>query len=126
MATDANEIREAIEQTRGDIGDTLQAIGHKADIKARASEKVAEGRETLKDSAAEAKAKLGDVAQRVEQRLPEAAQPAVSSTAEWAKSAAQPVGAMWRRQKVAVRIGVAMVVLVLLVRRSRRRRLEPC
>ena len=33
MDQDAGEIREAIDQTRDDIGQTLQAIGQKADIK---------------------------------------------------------------------------------------------
>ena len=90
MDQDTGEIREAIDQTRDDIGQTLQAIGHKADIKARASEMVAEKRDAVKESTAEVKAKLSLVAQRVEERVPEAAQPAVSSTVEWAKSTTQP------------------------------------
>ena len=103
MDQDTGEIREAIDQTRDDIGQTLQAIGHKADIKARASEMVAEKRDAVKESTAEVKAKLSLVAQRVEERVPEAAQPAVSSTVEWAKSTTQPArggltATSWRYQ----------------------------
>jgi hypothetical protein len=37
MVEDAGQIREAIEQTRDDIGHTLQAIGYQVDVKARTS-----------------------------------------------------------------------------------------
>jgi DNA-binding ferritin-like protein len=63
VAQDANEIRQAIEQARDDIAETVQAIGEKADVKARAGDKLAESRDALKGSAAEATAKLGDVVQ---------------------------------------------------------------
>ncbi|HTT92945.1 MAG TPA: DUF3618 domain-containing protein [Acidimicrobiales bacterium] len=119
MAQDASEIREAIEQTRENIGETLQAIGQKADVKARASEKVAETRDALKESGAEAVARLSEMAQQLEQRVPDAVQPAVSSTAQFVKTAARPAGAAQQRQKVLVRIGLATAVVLLLARRAR-------
>ncbi len=122
MAQDASEIREAIEQTRGDIGETLEAIGQKADVKARASDKVAEAGEAVKTSTAGVQAKLSEVAERLGQTMPDAVQPAVSSTAQWAKSAAQPAGDIWRRQKLALSIGLAAALLVLWAGRARRRR----
>ena len=38
MAEDASKVREAIDQTRNEIGETIQAIGEKVDVKARAGE----------------------------------------------------------------------------------------
>jgi hypothetical protein len=37
MVEDAGQIREAIKQTRDDIGHTLQAIRYKVDVEARTS-----------------------------------------------------------------------------------------
>jgi Protein of unknown function (DUF3618) len=124
MAQDESEIRQAIEQTRDNIGETLQAIGHKADVKARASEMVAEARDSLRGSATEAKDKLGEAAQRVQQRLPDSARPVVASTAEWAKSAVQPGEDMRRRHKVAILTGLATATLVLLARHARRHKVS--
>jgi Protein of unknown function (DUF3618) len=122
MAQDASEIREAIEKTRDEIGETIRAIGEKADVKARAGEKLAEGRDALKDSAAEATAKLGDVVQRVGDSLPDATVPAVSSVAEWAKSATGPMTEPGPRRRVAIGIGSMSVVIILLARRVRHSR----
>jgi hypothetical protein len=35
MGKDPSEIREEIEQTRGDMGESVEALGHKPDVKAR-------------------------------------------------------------------------------------------
>ncbi len=50
MAQDPGEIREAIEHTRQEIGETVQAIAEKTDVKARASKKMAESVGNLKAS----------------------------------------------------------------------------
>jgi methyl-accepting chemotaxis protein len=126
MAQDASEIREAIEQTRDDIGETLQAIGQKTDVKARAAEKVAATRDSVKESTAEVKAKVSDVAQHLAQKVPDAVQPAVSSAAQWAKSTVGSPSDAGRRKKVAMCIGLASTVVVLTARRARRRRHQPC
>ena len=42
MGQDPDQIRQQIEQTRDDMGDTIDAIGYKADVPARAKEKVAD------------------------------------------------------------------------------------
>jgi Protein of unknown function (DUF3618) len=42
MGQDPDAIRQDIEQTRADMSDTVEAIGYKADVPARAKEKVAE------------------------------------------------------------------------------------
>ncbi|HEV2374023.1 MAG TPA: DUF3618 domain-containing protein [Streptosporangiaceae bacterium] len=53
-ATDADELTEQIEQARGDLGDTVEALAGKVDIKARAREKAAEVTRRLKSAAVEA------------------------------------------------------------------------
>jgi len=40
MGEDPSAIREEIEQTRSDMGDTVEAIGYKTDVKSRAKESV--------------------------------------------------------------------------------------
>jgi hypothetical protein len=40
MGKEPHEIREEIEQTRNDMGDTVEALGYKADVKTRAKEKL--------------------------------------------------------------------------------------
>jgi uncharacterized protein DUF3618 len=40
MGEDPGEIREEIEDTRARMGDTVEAIGYKTDVKSRAADKV--------------------------------------------------------------------------------------
>jgi hypothetical protein len=40
MGEDPNAIRADIERTRADMGDTVDALGYKADVKSRAKEKI--------------------------------------------------------------------------------------
>ena len=42
MGEDPGQIRDEIERTRAQMGDTVEAIGYKADVPARAKEKVSE------------------------------------------------------------------------------------
>jgi hypothetical protein len=41
MGQDPDEIRQQIEQTRTEMGETVEAIGYKADVPSRAKEAVA-------------------------------------------------------------------------------------
>ena len=122
MAEDASEIREAIEQTRYEVGETIQAIGEKVDVKARAADKLSESRDALKGSAADAKDKLGDFSQGVGNSLSNATGPAVSSAAEWAKSATHPSTESGRHQRLALFLGLAAVAVIVLARRLRHNR----
>jgi ElaB/YqjD/DUF883 family membrane-anchored ribosome-binding protein len=47
MGEDPNAIRADIEQTRADMGDTVDAIGYKADVKSRAKDKMAETKDRI-------------------------------------------------------------------------------
>ena len=56
--SDPDKLREEIQETREDLGDTVEALAEKADVKAHAQEKV---RET------QAQAKAGDLGQQAKQ-----------------------------------------------------------
>ena len=43
MDQEPDQIRQAIEDTREDLADTIEALGQKADVKGRVAEKVKEG-----------------------------------------------------------------------------------
>jgi ElaB/YqjD/DUF883 family membrane-anchored ribosome-binding protein len=49
MGKDPHEIREEIERTRLDMGDTVEALGYKADVKTRAKDNIADKRDRLKE-----------------------------------------------------------------------------
>jgi hypothetical protein len=49
MGQDPSEIREQIEQTRDEMGETVEALGYKADVKTRAKDNIAEKRDRLKE-----------------------------------------------------------------------------
>jgi hypothetical protein len=50
MGEDPDRIRREIEQTRAEMSDTVDALGHKADVKARAKESLQEKRDSAKES----------------------------------------------------------------------------
>jgi gas vesicle protein len=49
MGKEPGEIREEIEHTRTDMGDTVEALGYKADVKTRAKDNIADKRDRLKE-----------------------------------------------------------------------------
>ena len=49
MGKDPHEIREEIEHTRHEMGDTVEALGYKADVKTRAKDNIADKRDRLKE-----------------------------------------------------------------------------
>jgi Protein of unknown function (DUF3618) len=49
MGKEPSEIREEIEHTRTEMGDTVEALGYKADVKTRAKDNVADKRDRLKE-----------------------------------------------------------------------------
>ncbi len=71
MGQDPDAIREEIEQTRREMGDTVDALGYKADIPSRTKESIAEKKDALlskvtgaKSRVSEATPSTGDVQQR--------------------------------------------------------------
>jgi hypothetical protein len=51
VAQDPGEIRAAIDQTRQEIGDTIEALGRKADLKGRATDKARASLAAARDAA---------------------------------------------------------------------------
>ncbi|MEU7581696.1 DUF3618 domain-containing protein [Streptomyces sp. NPDC041068] len=81
-AAGPEELREQVEQTRSELGETIEALAAKADVKARVKDKAAQVRQQTEVKAAEAKdqaaakadvvrAKAADVAHQVQDTLPD-------------------------------------------------------
>jgi hypothetical protein len=102
--SDPDAIRADIEQTRAQLGDTVEALAAKADVKSRAKEKVVEARTRVGSQVELAR-------QRVEQKLPPKAREIVGQA-----------GAKARDQKVPLAVAAGVVVLLVIVVRQRRRR----
>ena len=51
MGQDPSAIRQEIEQTRAQMGDTVEAIGYKTDVKSRAADKITGVRERISGAA---------------------------------------------------------------------------
>ena len=76
MGQDPDAIRQDIEQTRGQMGETIDAIGYKADVKSRAKESVTDKTDSIKQ-------KVGGVMGKANDATP--------STGEVARGAQQAV-----------------------------------
>ncbi len=68
MDQEPSDIREAIEGTRTELADTIEALGHKADFKSRVTENVKEGSENLS-------AKARGAAEHVQNAVPTRSHP---------------------------------------------------
>jgi gas vesicle protein len=63
MGQDTGQIRQDIEETRGRMGETVEALGYKADVPGRAKEAVSERVESVKSKISGATPDSGDVKQ---------------------------------------------------------------
>jgi hypothetical protein len=61
MGETPDDIREEIEQTRARMGDTVEAIGYKADVKSRVSESIADKKDAVVGKADALVARVGGV-----------------------------------------------------------------
>lgn len=59
-ARDPEEIRRDIDQTRRELGDTVEALAAKADVKARARERIATTKTSVANKAGELRSKARD------------------------------------------------------------------
>jgi ElaB/YqjD/DUF883 family membrane-anchored ribosome-binding protein len=82
---DPEELRREIEQTRAELGDTVEALSHKADVKARVGEKVDERKQAASQKADELKQKAQELKQRAGQATPEDVKSAASGAATTAR-----------------------------------------
>jgi ElaB/YqjD/DUF883 family membrane-anchored ribosome-binding protein len=70
---DPAEIREEIEETRGELGDTVAAVAGKTDVKQQAQAKADELKSQAADKAEEAKARAREVGEKAREAAPESA-----------------------------------------------------
>jgi Protein of unknown function (DUF3618) len=127
---DVEALRAEIKQTRSELGETVQALAAKADVKARAKEQVEQTKQRARAQAAEVTGKVRDAAVHATDRVRAAAGQAgdrVGQAADRASDAVTPAGeadvaVAGRRIPIALLVaGAAAVVgVILLVRGSRR------
>lgn len=60
MGEESSQIREEIEQTRSEMGSTVDALAHKADVKGRVKESIADKRDRLQAQMSGASSRIGD------------------------------------------------------------------
>lgn len=101
--SDPEELRRDIEQVRGELADTVNALAEKADVKARAQ-----------DKAQELKTQAVQTTQQVRAQAPEIAQQLAGTAQQKARQMVQ--------EKPGPTVGAALAVLGLLILRRRRRR----
>jgi hypothetical protein len=67
MGQDPSQIREEIEQTRSEMGDTVDALAHKTDVKGRVKESFSDKKERLRDQMMGTKSTIGEATPDAEQ-----------------------------------------------------------
>jgi len=92
MGEDPDRIRAEIEQTRAEMSETVDALGYKTDVKARAKDSIQDKKESVMGVASSAKERLVGAGQTVGEATPDSEQ--VKRQARRAKSVAQenPLG----------------------------------
>lgn len=116
---DVEALRAEIKQTRAELGETVQALAAKADVKARAIHQVEQTRQRVRAQAAEATGRVREAAQLAGGRVR-----AVTTGHAHGDGDPDATGAAPRRLPVSVPLvvaGVAAVVGIILVMRGRRR-----
>jgi chromosome segregation ATPase len=103
-----DQIRADIEDTREDLGEIVEALAKKADVKSHAKAKVDERKEALNRKQQELKGKVSDIPRRARQVKPEDAKRAASRVANQARARPGPA------------VAVALVLALVLVRLVRR------
>ena len=107
MAEDAGQIREAITETRSEIAETMQALGEKADVKARLGEAV-------NSKTSDLKAKAASLQDQARSALPESAQPKADAAIDSARRAATSVASDPTKKRVAaIAAGVLLFMMIL-------------
>jgi Protein of unknown function (DUF3618) len=62
MGEESSQIREEIEQTRSEMGDTVDALAHKADVKTRVKDSISDKRERLQAQMSGTSSRIGAAA----------------------------------------------------------------
>jgi hypothetical protein len=133
---DVDALRADIRQTRAELGETVQALAAKADVKARAREQVEQTKQRVREQAVDATRGFRDAALLASDRVRQAAVQATASARGTASQAtdkvresgalekAQGAGDQLRRNPIplgTVLTAAVVVIAVILVIRGRRR-----
>jgi len=128
---DVDALREEIAQTRAELGETVQALAAKADVKARAKDQVEQTKQKVKAQAAEATQKAKEAAATASDKVRTVAAQA-SDKAKGTAVQVRESGALDKAQDakeqvrnnpvplVAVLGGVAALVAIIMIIRRRR------
>ncbi|MFJ8803408.1 DUF3618 domain-containing protein [Streptomyces sp. NPDC102487] len=92
------ELREQIEHTRHELGDTVQALADKTDVKARAQQKAGELKEQAVVKAGELKVQAAKATSQVQDKLPDPVKEKAALAAGQARTAAAQAGRMWEEK----------------------------
>jgi ElaB/YqjD/DUF883 family membrane-anchored ribosome-binding protein len=106
---DPEELRRDIEQTRAELGDTVEALSRKADVKAQLSQKIDERKAALRGRGETLKSRATEVRGRVSGATPEDAKRTASRVAQNAEERPFPA--------IGVAFGAGLVLGWLLKRR---------
>ncbi|MFF4880511.1 MULTISPECIES: DUF3618 domain-containing protein [unclassified Micromonospora] len=117
---DTEALREEIRRTRVELGETMEALAAKADVKARLKESAEQARERLREQAAQTVARVrGQAVRRAEDARAQA-----HEKGELVRAQAHEKGELVRRNPVpwaAIAAGAVATVVVLMIVRGRRR-----
>jgi Protein of unknown function (DUF3618) len=123
---DVQALTDEIERTRMQLGETVEALAAKADVKARAQQKAADAKARAQEKAADAKQTIlevgGQVKDQVTSGTAQAAATVWNRTPEPVQRAAKRAAdsARQRRAPLAMAVGAALLVGWLIARRRRR------
>jgi ElaB/YqjD/DUF883 family membrane-anchored ribosome-binding protein len=106
---DPEELRSDIEQTRAELGDTVEALSRKTDVKGQLSQRIEQRKAALRGRGEELKARATDVRCRVSGATPEDAKRTASRVAHNAEKRPFPA--------IGVAFGVGLLLGWLLKRR---------
>jgi ElaB/YqjD/DUF883 family membrane-anchored ribosome-binding protein len=99
---DQEQLQHEIEETRAELGDTVDALAQKADVKARVSEKVEQRKAAFRERQGDIKARVNEARERVSGATPDEAKRAASQAARTAEARPFPA--------IAVALGLGLLI----------------
>jgi ElaB/YqjD/DUF883 family membrane-anchored ribosome-binding protein len=99
---DQEQLQQEIEETRAELGDTVDALAQKADVKARVSEKVEQRKAALHERQEHITARVNGARERVSRTTPDEAKRAASQVARTAEERPFPA--------IAVALGLGLLI----------------
>ncbi len=88
---DPAQIREEIEETRGELGETVAAVAEKSDVKQHAKDKADELKSQAAGKAEEAKEKVKEVGEKAKEAAPDSATEGVQQAQQLAQENPVPL-----------------------------------